>query len=302
MVVRHFHGIRAGFNILWTVLIIWGGCQIPAHAGKLLNDSLVTRPFRHHVWQAVLTQNVNSHGEVDFGRLRAHPRRLNDYLDQLAASSPENDPSNFPTSNDRLAYWINAHNALAMRIILDHYPLTSTAQVGNLETNTHYQLGGKPYTLKKIRQKLSLQARQDPLLMFTLTDYSLSAPAILTEAYEGSTMKTLEKQAAAQSLSNPKIMQAQARGSGVTLKLSPIFHSYERGLFARTVASVEDHDSLNDSDSQEAGMIPVSYTQNRWVETLRPLMPPATYAKMSRSGGQSVEFMPNNPTLRQIRY
>lgn len=298
MVVRDFHGLKAA----WLAFLLWGCCQISAQAGKLLNDSLVTRPFRHHVWQAVLTQNVNSQGEVDFGRLRAHPRRLNEYLDQLAASSPENDPGNFPNSNDRLAYWINAHNALAMRIILDHYPLTSTAQLGNLETDAHYQLGGKPYTLRKIRQKLSLQARQDPRLMFTLTDYSIGAPAILTEAYEGSTLKTLEKRATTQSLNNPNIMQAQTGSYGITLKLSPIFRSYERGLFARTVASVEDHDSLNDSDTQEAGMIPVSYTSNRWTETLSPLMPPATYAKMGKLGGQSVEFMPSNPTLRQIRY
>ncbi len=298
MVVRDFRRLR----VLGATLLLLGCSQLPMQAGKLINDSLVTRPFRHHVWQAVLTQNVNNQGEVDFGRLRAHPRRLNEYLDQLATSSPENDPGNFPTSNDRLAYWINAHNALAMRIILDHYPLTSTAQVNNLETDTHYRLGGKPYTLRKIRQKLSLQARQDPRLMFTLTDYSLGAPAILTEAYEGSTLKALEKQAAAQSLNNPKIVQAQTGSSGVTLKLSPIFHSYERGLFARTVASVEDRESLNDSETQEAGIVPVSYTSNRWTETLSPLMPPAVYAKMRKPGGQSVEFMPNNPTLRQIRY
>lgn len=298
MVVRDFQGWKAA----WIVLVIWGCCQIPAEASKLLNDSLVTRPFRHHIWQAVLTQNVNAQGEVDFGRLRAYPRRLNEYLDQLAASSPENDPGNFPTANDRLAYWINAHNALAMRIIVDHYPLSSTAQISNLETNAYYRLGGKPYSLKKIRQKLSLQARQDPRLMFTLTDYSLSAPAILPDAYEGSTLKAQEKQAVSHNLGNPQIVQAQAGNDGVTLKLSPIFQSYERGLFARTVASVEDHDSLNDAGAQEAGIVPVSYTPDRWTETLRPLMPPATYAKMGRSGGQGVEFMPHNPTLRQIRY
>ena len=298
MVVRKFSGLQ----VLWLALIVWGCCQLPMQAGKVLNDSLVTRPFRHHVWQAVLTNNVNSKGEVDFGRLRAHPRRLNEDLDQLAASSPENDPGNFPTPNDRQAYWINAHNALAMRIILDHYPLTSTAQVANLETDAHYLLGGKPYTLKKIRQKLSLLARQDPQLMFTLTDYSLGAPVILTEAYEGSTLKTQKQLATTQSLANPQVIEASTGSQGAQLKLSPIFRSYERGLFARTVASVEDQDSLNDADTQEAGIIPISNTPNRWTDTLRPFMPPSIYSGIGKHGGMSVEFMPNNPTLRQIRY
>lgn len=268
-------------------------CGLSAQAGKVLNDSLVTRPFRHHIWQDVLTNSVNSRGEVDFGKLRAHPLRLNQYLDQLATCSPENDPTAFPTADEKTAYWINAHNALAMRLILDQYPITSLSEVQAMETNTYYKLGGKPYSLQHIRRKLGLKAKRDVRLMFTLTDYSLGSPAILQDAYEGSNLKTLEKKATAQALKDPKVFQASAGGTCADLKLSRFFRDYERGLFSRTVASVEDRDSM------EEGMVPVSFTG--WTHYLRHLLSPALYAKTGNQCGGDVEFLPDAQTLRQTR-
>jgi hypothetical protein len=257
----------------------------------VLNDSLVTRPFRHHVWQEVLTSCVNSKAEVDFAKVRAHPKRLNDYLEQLAACSPDNDPGAFPRGTDKTAYWINAHNALALRIILDNYPIATTAQIPNLETNIHYQLGGSTYSLKKIRQKLGMFARQDPKLLFTLTDYTGSAPRIQREAFVGDNLKRLENQAAAEGVSNPAVIQIQNGSACGGVKLSSFFKGYERGLFSPTATTITD-----------AGFVPVSLTRESWADLLRPFLPSTACARPTKGCGNPVVFMPWDKTLRQVRF
>ncbi|WP_373532578.1 DUF547 domain-containing protein [Vampirovibrio sp.] len=287
------------FSFAWKLTSLLTLCVIGAYAqaGRVIDDSMVTRPFRHHVWQAVLTDFVNCKAEVDFAKLRAHPKRLNDYLGQLAACSPENDPTAFPKASDKTAYWINAHNALALRIILDHYPIATTTHITDLETNIHYQLGGKAYSLKKIRQKLGLYAKQDPQLLFTLTDYTVGSPRIQREAFEGSSLTRLEKQAVSEGISNPEVIRIEKAGACTGLQLSPFFKGYERGLFSRPVASVEDRDHI-----PEAGFVPVALTSEGWVDHLRPFLPPAAYARLGNGCHNAVVFMVRDKNLRQVRF
>ncbi len=263
-----------------------------AFSGKVLNDSMVTKPFRHHIWQEVLTRNVTSRGEVDFGKVRAHPRRLNQYLEQLQAVSPESDPSYFPSASDKTAYWLNAHNALAMRLILDAYPLSSTQTLKGLETDTAYRLGGKAYSLRQIRQKIGFEAKRDARLLFTLTDYTRSAPPILQEAYEGNRLKAQEKQAAQLAMSDPQVVQTQSGHACSALKLSPFLKGFSKGLFARPVGEGEDRDSL------EEGFVPVSLTT--WTDYIKPLLPPATYSRLSGRCSAQAQFLPSDKTLRQV--
>jgi hypothetical protein len=268
-----------------------------AQAGQVINNNLITRPFRHHVWQEILTFYVNSKAEVDFAKVRAHPKRLNDYLEQLAACSPENDPDAFPRATDRTAYWINAHNALAMRIILDHYPIVTTAQIPNMETNIRYQLGGNTYSLKKIRLKLGLYAKQDPPLLFTLTDYTVSAPRIQREAFAGDSLKRLKTQATVESVSNPAIIQTQNGSACTGLKLSAFFKGYEGALLSRTPASVDDAVNVHEAD-----FVPVSLSRERWTDQLRTRITSTVYTRPKKDCEPSVAFMPQDKTLRQLRF
>ena len=110
---------RGGGDFVCLLLVVFVFLlALPAHAGQVLNDSFVAKPLSHHLWQEVLSQHVTTEGEVDFTGLRAHPRRLNQYLDQLARFSPDSHPDYFPSYHAKLAYWLNAHNAIALRLIL----------------------------------------------------------------------------------------------------------------------------------------------------------------------------------------
>ncbi len=268
-----------------------------SQAGQVLNDALTTRPFRHHVWQDILTHWVSSGGEVDFARIRAFPRRLNEYLDQLASVSPDSDASYFPTREDQAAYWINAHNAIAMRIILDHYPVTSLSQVNDFETNRRYKLGGKPYTLRQIRAR-ALSYQKYPQILFGLTDYTLDAPPLQPQAYEGKNLKTMTHQALQTTLHNKQLVSFERTGSScVCLRLSPYFQEYENALFSPPAYRQEDQDAIAAVDRH---IKPVSY--GNWTDTFRNYAPPSLYSDLGHTCSQRVRFRNANRTLRQAPY
>ncbi len=282
-------------QLLFWVAMGLSGFVNGAQAGRVLNDSLVTHPFRHHVWQDVLNFAVNEKGEVDFGKVKAYPRRLNEYLEQLAALSPDSHPKDFPQDNDKIAYWINAHNALALRMIINQYPIRSASEVRNLETEARYLLGGRPYSLKQIRDKLGLWVKQDPQLMFALTEYTRGSPAIQKQAYEGLSLKMLEGRAVAQALKDAQVMQVvQGRPCGA-LRLSSFFQGFEQALFSRSVAEAEDSEAL-----AEPGFVPVTFTG--WAHYIQPMVPPTVAPRLGPDCGPGVSFLPADQVLRQVRF
>jgi hypothetical protein len=266
-----------------------------APAGRVLNDALVTHPFRHHIWQEVLMQNVGPDGEVDFAHVRAYSRRLNDYLGQLESASPENEPKAFPTQADQAAYWINAQNAITLRLILNHYPLTAISDVTDLDVNDHYKVGGMSYTLPQIRAR-AIQASPGLPVLFTMTNYSASAPPILPRAYEGKSLKQLSLQARKKALSADSLVKFKRSGGGcVVTQVSPFLKNFEASLFAPVATEAEDRDAFSEEPAE-----PSSHPMN-WHDLLRPLAPPALYADLGQPCSQNVEWLPPDPTLRQLQ-
>lgn len=67
-------------------------------------------------WVTVLQRFVNEHGEVDFQGLASDPGELKAFVNYVRTVSPDSAPSLFPTREAKLAYHINAYNALSMYI------------------------------------------------------------------------------------------------------------------------------------------------------------------------------------------
>lgn len=70
-------------------------------------------------WAKVLTSFVNDRGEVDFHGLEKNPADLNAFVDYIAKVSPDSAPALFPTKESKLAYHVNAYNALSMYNVID---------------------------------------------------------------------------------------------------------------------------------------------------------------------------------------
>lgn len=66
------------------------------------------------LWTDVLASNVDDAGRIDFAALANDHGKLDRVVAFIAAVDPKSRPDLFPELNDRLAYYINAYNALAM--------------------------------------------------------------------------------------------------------------------------------------------------------------------------------------------
>ncbi len=62
---------------------------------------------------------VDSHGQVDLAQLKAHHAALERYVQALARVAPATEPDHFATTDDKLAYWLNALHALVLFDLLD---------------------------------------------------------------------------------------------------------------------------------------------------------------------------------------
>lgn len=85
--------------------------------------------FSHEYFDKVLQKYVNDDGMVDYLTLQASPQDLDAYYYLLSTRSPDSHPELFPSEQDKLAYWINAYNAGAMKAVLAYYPIDSVLEV-----------------------------------------------------------------------------------------------------------------------------------------------------------------------------
>ena len=68
----------------------------------------------------LLSSYVDSVGNVNYAGIIKNPVALNDYLQFLKHISPESKPNYFITEDAKKAYWINAYNAVILKLMIDN--------------------------------------------------------------------------------------------------------------------------------------------------------------------------------------
>lgn len=139
----------------------------------------------------MVSKNVTSEGQIYFDRIKAFPKALNLYLDQLAAVSPDSHPQKFETYEDRLAYWMNAYHALQMKLIMEKYPIDAVTEINELRDRKSYYLGGQLYSANEVYARIKSEFFGFPQVWFALSDFTKQSPALLNRAYTGSNLKEL---------------------------------------------------------------------------------------------------------------
>lgn len=188
---------------------------------------------QHAAWTALLQRHVHA-GEVDYPRLAQNRAGLDGYLWQLeSVGRAEFDAFG---REDQLAFRINAYNAYAIRMVLDHYPIDSIRSIGLLPGSAFRSrfipLFGESLSLNDLED--ALRAAGDPRIHFAIVCASRSCPELRAEAYRGADLDRQLDDAARAFLRDRR----KNRLEGETLRLSSIFKWY-RDDFARAAGSLE---------------------------------------------------------------
>ena len=99
-------------------------CRGSILVGSLALATVTPRPapeaeatFDHSLFDKILRENVSADGWVDYKNIRDnHAKDLERYLGKLAAATPPR----LGSVKERMAFWINAYNAVCIKKLIDH--------------------------------------------------------------------------------------------------------------------------------------------------------------------------------------
>lgn len=103
-------------------------------------------------------------------------------------------PGTLPTREDQIAFWIDAYNIGAIKMIIDHYPTNSikSAKInifGNPWGKEILNINGRPYSLGEIEHDILIGRYREKKAHFAIVCASLSCPDITNEVYTGEKLK-----------------------------------------------------------------------------------------------------------------
>lgn len=164
--------------LIFFILLLTGTAQAGTVSGPA---------FDHSEWDQFLKKFVNELGEVDYLSAGSDSGLLDAYLEKLK-SIPSDAFPGWPRE-EKMAVLINAYNAGAVKLVLDHYPLKGLTDIPGVWDQTSVVIGnkrGKPgyLSLNQIQKTLRTSFRDEKVL-FAITSAARGSPRLMREAYTG---------------------------------------------------------------------------------------------------------------------
>ena len=147
-------------------------------------DHYAPEAFNHNRWNKLLQKNVSEAGNVNYKAFKNNPTELHVYIDSLGENMPANDWNN----EDKLAYWINAYNAMTVDLIVKNYPVKSIKDIKDPWDQRLWKLGEKWYNLNEIEHQI-LRKMEEPRIHFAIVCASYSCPKLQNEAFTASQLE-----------------------------------------------------------------------------------------------------------------
>jgi hypothetical protein len=147
---------------------------------------------------AAATLDLELYARILSESTRETPETAGTHVDYLAlGSSPlwprlieslaTSRPAALRSREEKLAFWLNAYNILAMHLVIQHYPVESIRDIGSflwpVWRRTAGTIDGRSYTLDQIEDDI-LRPLRDPRIHGALNCASTSCPSLRREPYE----------------------------------------------------------------------------------------------------------------------
>ncbi|MGH8710033.1 MAG: DUF547 domain-containing protein [Burkholderiales bacterium] len=158
--------------VLWGCMAWLAAAALPAQA------------MDHKAFDEVLHAYVSA-GQVNYSGVADDPH-FPAYLEELKRT----DADALPSREEKLAFWMNAYNAFAMKGILDGYSPNSVFGKVRYFYLNKYDVGGKTINLYNMEHEI-IRPLNEPRIHFSIVCASRSCPKQRSDAY---TAQRLEQQ------------------------------------------------------------------------------------------------------------
>jgi hypothetical protein len=187
--------------------------------------------FDYSDFAEMLKINVDDVGMVNYKKLKAEPEKLRAFITELQYL----DRKDFDkwSDNEKIAFWLNAYNALTLKAIIDNYPIKSSffksriypknsiRQIAGVWDKINFKVMGQNLTLGHIEHKILRVKFDEPGVHMAMVCAAIGCPSLRNEPYTGDKLQEQLDDQAHRFLANPakfKISRADDR-----IYLSPIF-------------------------------------------------------------------------------
>ncbi len=141
-------------------------------------NTAITETVNHDSFNDLLKAYVSPAGNVDYNSFKSNWGKLRNYIKLLG----EQTPTDAWSQEEKLAYWMNAYNAMTIDLILRHYPLESIKDIKNPWDQRFWKLEDSWYNLNQIEHDI-LRKMGDARIHFGINCASFSCPPLLNEAF-----------------------------------------------------------------------------------------------------------------------
>lgn len=178
----------------------------------------------HETWNRLVKQYVDSKGSVDYGKwsgTEVDVQALDEYLQSLSRAEPE-----LPAEHSsRLAFWINAYNAVVVRALIQQPASDNQQRVLPKEVwaDWRLQVGEKAYSLDQIEDD-QLRKLQEPRIHFAIVCGAKGCPRLRDEAYTADRLESQLTNNSRDFFSDPSKFKFEPATN--QLRLSPILQWY----------------------------------------------------------------------------
>ncbi len=179
--------------------------------------------FPHQTLDGLLHKYVDDKGRVDYKGLAADRDDLLRYLKAVQTVSPHSNPELFATSEERLAYWINAYNAYVLFAVTSRPAMRSVNdEKVDFFYLTKYELGGDAINLYDIENEIVRPEFSEPRVHMALNCASGGCPELPAEAFTPAKLEEQLAREAAEFCAHPTKVQVE----GDKVRVSSIFDWY----------------------------------------------------------------------------
>jgi hypothetical protein len=178
-------------------------------------------------YAATLQRVVTPVGQVRYARLKADPAGLDAFIASFATGSPA-DLAKLSEAN-RIAFWINAYNAITLKTIIDNYPIhasglaalrypaSSIRQIPGAWTDRDWAVLGTKMSLDDIEHETLRKQFKEPRVHMALVCAALGCPLLRDEPYEGARLGEQLDDQTRRYLASPAGLNVDAGGRKVTV-------------------------------------------------------------------------------------
>jgi hypothetical protein len=188
---------------------------------------------RRKTFDQLLDLNVRS-GDVYYRALKAERGRLDAYVTSLAPAAVDKLPR-----EERLAFWLNAYDALVLKTIVDHYPIQgrsadypakSIRQIPGAFERLPHRVAGRTLTLDQIEQTV-LPEFHDPRVYFAIGRGAVGSGRLRSEAFVAARIDEQLADVAAECVTRAQCVRIDRDGGG-KVNVSSIFSWREKEFVA----------------------------------------------------------------------